>query len=636
MSKFILLGLDGACPGIIEKATDEGLLPNFRRLREVGCSAENIPFPAAVTPGNWTSIATGAKPATTGISDFAMHAPGAPLDEKHEVFTTHHNNRAQFVWDAYSERGLKVATISFPGTLPRTHPLHLAIGNEGMPGENAPPHTIARSRGLVAGNIHPTGPYGWQEHEALELRPATDGPGLPGFEAKWAADFTIRPTNRGHAGEHAMRLCLGRAGGGDAAVIVDKGRPILLRKREWTPLFAREFTRKGEELRYYLPQEPAESAETGEFRLRIAEMDAERGDLLLYISSVYPREAFASDRAVASALRRELGPYADSLGISRLVMGWLDDEGFCDEFRAQVIWQARAALKLVNEMGYSGVLSKWHAFDKFYHFFMQKIEPAAPGFDPQQFERYEGLHRRLLSFADEAVGILLDGMDADTSLVVVSDHGLMASRRWLWVNRYLAQNGYITYTKDADGRVHVDWSRTRAYVSAFLILNANLRGREPDGIVEPGQQYEELKRELIELLRGWKDPETGQHVMSDVFDPRADGAFYGLGSEMDGDVRYFAAPGYSVYRATAVGGGEAITDIHGPYLGDHGSCRPTARFGRGGEPGIFYAAGHGFRRGYRRPRPVFPCDVMPTLLHIAAQPPLAQQEGAVLYDILER
>ncbi|MCK4375410.1 MAG: hypothetical protein KAX19_08775 [Candidatus Brocadiae bacterium] len=85
---------------------------------------------------------------------------------------------------------------------------------------------------------------------------------------------------------------------------------------------------------------------------------------------------------------------------------------------------------------------------------------------------------------------------------------------------------------------------------------------------------------------------------------------------------------------SVLNGDETVTDIHGPYLGDHGSCRPTMRFGRGGEVGIFYAAGKGFREGCARKTPILPCDVMPTLLHIAGEAPLKQQEGAVLHDLL--
>ena len=75
-------------------------------------------------------------------------------------------------------------------------------------------------------------------------------------------------------------------------------------------------------------------------------------------------------------------------------------------------------------------------------------------------------------------------------------------------------------------------------------------------------------------------------------------------------------------------------DCDDHYGGDHGSCRPTTRHGRGGEVGIFYAAGNGFKAGVQRPHPIQPSDVIPTLLHIAEEPPLRNQEGAVLYDLL--
>lgn len=36
MSKFILVGLDGAWPDIIEKPTDGRLVPSFKGLRDTG------------------------------------------------------------------------------------------------------------------------------------------------------------------------------------------------------------------------------------------------------------------------------------------------------------------------------------------------------------------------------------------------------------------------------------------------------------------------------------------------------------------------------------------------------------------------------------------------------------------------
>lgn len=633
MRKFILLGLDGACPDIIDKAIADGLMPNFQSLRECGCWADNIPFPSAVTPGNWTCIATGSKPRTNGISDFTVHAPGEPLDEAHEAFTKG-NSRAQFVWDAYSERGLRCATISYPGSLPQTAPLHLSIGNDGSPTENSRPYTIAPSRAIVAGPVDPVGPYGWNEHERVVLEPVAPGAGPAGFAATHRASFSIGALNPGFSGAYPVELYLGQRDGQAAASLVDGGTACRLSLNEWSPFVGKTFACHRQHLGQWHSCAAGVDTVIGRYRVRLTKWDPTIGTLLLYITPVYPASCFASDPELGELLDARHGPYSDNLPISRLLMGWLDDAGFYDEFRAQGVWQAQAALALVNELDYAGVLTKWHAFDKFYHFYMHRIDPAAPGFVPDQCQYYEELHRMLLCIADEMVGIVRQGLREDTSLVVVSDHGLMASRRCAWVNRFLAQHGYICFAPDAAGHPRVDWQRTRAYVSAFLLLNVNLKGRDPHGIVEPGTEYECLKQELIDLLRSWKDPQTGRHVMTDVFDPVKDGAFYGLGSDLDGDIRYFTAPGTTLFRSTAAHGDEALTDVAGPYLGDHGSCRPTTRFGIGGEPGIFYAAGRGFRPTGRRAAPVFPCDIMPTLLHVAGQAPLRDQEGAVLHDLL--
>lgn len=631
--KFIVLGLDGACPDIIAKAIEDGHLPNFRRLRDKGCWADNVPFPSAVTPGNWASIATGAKPATVGISDFCMHTPGKPLDEKHGVFTKD-SCRAELIWDAYSKRGLKVATISYPMSLPQTEPGHLAIGNSGQPAENAHPYTIAGVRSIVGGGHTPADPYKWGEFERVELIPSSDPIPVTGFKPKYRLSVQVKATNPGFAGEHTLELYFGKYQGMLAAVVADGGNYYPFGLRRWSLFIEREFARDVSRFGKWWLKPPTGDRVIGEFRFRLVHLNLDSRELMLHCSPVYPKYWFSSDPELTAHLRESIGSYTDNLPISRLLTGTLDADGMLDEFRLQGLWQARASVALVNEMGFDGVFAKWHGFDKFYHFFMHKIDPIAPSHDPDQFHHWENIHIRLMQIADDMIGIVTENLGSDTDLIVVSDHGLMASRRSAWVNRLLAKHGYIAYHKDADGKVVIDWSRTRAFVSGFLMLNVNLKGRDPDGIVEPGEEYERLKEELIELLRGWIDPETGLHVMSDVFDPVKDGAFYGLGSELDGDVRYFTRPGYGLHRSLDVDGDELVTGVVSYWHGDHGATRPTTRYGRGSDVGIFYAYGSSFRQGYKRRMPIFPCDIVPTILHISNQPPLANQEGAVLHDLL--
>ncbi len=51
----------------------------------------------------------------------------------------------------------------------------------------------------------------------------------------------------------------------------------------------------------------------------------------------------------------------------------------------------------------------------------------------------------------------------------------------------------------------VDWSRTRAYSIGYIgEVHINLRGREPQGIVNPGEDYERTREDVINRLRELK------------------------------------------------------------------------------------------------------------------------------------
>ena len=64
----------------------------------------------------------------------------------------------------------------------------------------------------------------------------------------------------------------------------------------------------------------------------------------------------------------------------------------------------------------------------------------------------------------------------------------------------------------------VDWSRTLAYTMGLNGLYLNLKGREREGIVEPGTESETLKNELRTKLNGLVDPASGGIGITGVFD----------------------------------------------------------------------------------------------------------------------
>ena len=76
-----------------------------------------------------------------------------------------------------------------------------------------------------------------------------------------------------------------------------------------------------------------------------------------------------------------------------------------------------------------------------------------------------------------------------------------------------------------------DWSRTPAFPlmgDLQALVQINLKGREAEGIVEPGRAYDELCDRIAEGLLTFKDADTGERVVRDI----------GRGDSLYPDARY--------------------------------------------------------------------------------------------------
>jgi predicted AlkP superfamily phosphohydrolase/phosphomutase len=66
----------------------------------------------------------------------------------------------------------------------------------------------------------------------------------------------------------------------------------------------------------------------------------------------------------------------------------------------------------------------------------------------------------------------------------------------------------------------IDWTRTKAFALPTDLegcIRINLKGREPHGIVEPGEEYEQLCRAIAADMRKLVNPETGKPAVKDVW-----------------------------------------------------------------------------------------------------------------------
>ena len=110
----------------------------------------------------------------------------------------------------------------------------------------------------------------------------------------------------------------------------------------------------------------------------------------------------------------------------------------------------------------------------------------------------------------------------------------------------------------------------------------NLRGRENGGIVEPGEEYQSLKKELINKLTGLKDPITGETAIHRLYDinETCQGPYINNGP----DLLFGFNPGYRISWNSVTGDtrGPIFSDNIKKWSGDH--CLDSNKV-----KGIFFA-----------------------------------------------
>ena len=160
--------------------------------------------------------------------------------------------------------------------------------------------------------------------------------------------------------------------------------------------------------------------------------------------------------------------------------------------------------------------------DRMHHGFWKFFDPRHPKYEPGN--PYENAIRDYYVHLDAQIGERLALLDDDTAVLVVSDHGAKPMVGGICFNEWLKQEGYLVLEHQPAGIVplekcEVDWSRTRAWGSGgyYARLFLNVKGREPEGIIEP-EDYERVRDELIERIAAIADPD-GKVIGSVAYKP---------------------------------------------------------------------------------------------------------------------
>jgi predicted AlkP superfamily phosphohydrolase/phosphomutase len=174
------------------------------------------------------------------------------------------------------------------------------------------------------------------------------------------------------------------------------------------------------------------------------------------------------------------------------------------------------------------------------------MNPESSHLYPERRDRVAQIFTKL----DRTLGDLFNlAKERSAEVIIMSDHGHGTTQGWVRANKLLQKWGYITmdnplrwlgkriyreyqkvrykdkYSRPAryiDEKLGIDWSKTKAVVCHAVMwghLYLNVRGRQPNGIVEPGEQYNAIRQDLIERFLAATDPHTGEKLFTDVIKP---------------------------------------------------------------------------------------------------------------------
>src|SRR5438093_5916909 len=522
IKRAVILGFDGMDPELASRFIAEGKLPNLAKLRDQGTFRKlRTTFPP-ISPVAWSTFMTGVNPGKHNIYDFLARDLNSylPFLSSAEIRgpkrsvkigkytiplgkpTIKGMRRGTPFWHWLGKAGIFCSVIRVPVTFPPEKFPGVLLSGMCVPDLKGSQGTFCFCTTRGAGDKFREGgvriPIERHGSVFRSYIPGPEDPLATNSGSGLRVDFELRADLRHN----------------QARIEVDSQKFTLKIREysEWIPVKFKAglgFTARGI-CRFYVKQLSPEV----EVYVTPVNIDPGRPDLPISHPVTY-----------SIYLAKLFGPYA-TLGLAEdtwaLNEEVLDDQAFLAQCYANHEDRERMLFDALDKTPQGLCVCVFDTTDRVQHMFWRYLEddhPAARKVPRDQRPRViEDLYRRM----DDLIGRVMDQIDHKTLLLAVSDHGFKSFTRCVNLNAWLHQNGYLALnsgkSESGDWFQDVDWSRTLAYTMGLNGLYLNLKGREREGIVEPGPESETLKNELRTKLNGLVDPASGGIGITGVFD----------------------------------------------------------------------------------------------------------------------
>jgi predicted AlkP superfamily phosphohydrolase/phosphomutase len=601
--KVIVIGIDGMDPRLSESMMNAGRLPHLARLREVGGFSPLATSTPPQSPVAWATFINGAGPGSHGIFDFIHRHPEEPCKPFYAAAETVGGKtllRRQGVpfWDYLDAAGIPATFYDLPSNYPPS-PSH---------------HGHCR---CISGMGTPDmlGTYGTYQHFAADgPAEALDEAGGKRFklifEGDSAAARIVGPVNTLEKEPRplSVEFRVHRDRQADAAAIEVQGHKILLKTGEWSrwtklnfelPWY--DFASVGGIVRFHL-QEVAPH-----FRLYVSPVNMDPGAPAMRMSEP---DSFIQDVSKQMGLFYTTGFQED---YSARKNGVFTDDEYLKQ--AGIVLEERLALfdRAVQDYDDGLLFFYFSSSDLQSHMFWWDSDDKHPTRTGAEAKSYFGHVQRLYQRLDQVVGDLMDRYGDRATLFVMSDHGFANFGRQFNLNSWLRDYGYLGPPSCTSIMHDMDWSLTYAYGLGINGLYLNLKGRERDGVVEPGEKAEELLVELKERLEAVVDV-NGASVIRGVY--RSDQIYSGGATALAPDLIVGYRRGYRASWATCLGDltDEVLLDNDQAWSADH--CADALEV-----PGVLFC-----NRSVRSANPAL-VDVAPSILAEFGLPAASSMSG---------
>lgn len=359
-------------------------------------------------------------------------------------------------------------------------------------------------------------------------------------------------------------------------------------------------------------------------------------------------------------------------------MGYSDSqrELFLNKIISIFFQRVKLFKHLFNNEKWDFLMVLFRVTDRVQHYFWKFIDKNHPLYEEEADLKYKNAILDIYKKIDEFLNWLLENINNNINVIIMSDHGFGPLQKNLYLNNWLKSKGYLSYKSSILGVMRtilakigltprnifrlinkigfaklvtsinrniepilvnkivkkfvlslsdIDWSKTKAFYNGtgtgYGFIYLNLKGREPKGVVKK-DEYEKVRDVLINDLNELTHPNSNEKIIGNIY--KREQLYNGQYFEMAPDIIF-------QIKDLSIG-----TSMNFEFSALRVIDRPVTIFTSGchRRNGIFLLHGNNIKENFNI-KNVKIYDITPTILHMFKIPISEDTDGRVLYEAFQ-